>query len=273
MFEVPKNWNPEIALEKALCDIFGVEFVYEMEKRELRMAYQTLPTYGPRNDPARETDCPVCKGTGKVGAPCPHCDKGLKSYEIQCPKCHGKGILPKEDNRECYGCLGFKKVPILKKCPFCDGTGFGDEGPFGPCPVCEGSGLRMGRQYAHPAPVHEIMIEFFWYDFNHADSVGRRAGYLQAFYNRPRLFGIIPRRWDDTPNTEMFRKTIDFPLDAAKKWAPEMTEAQEKAMRTLYGEALVHKFENGYKWGYYRGRVDNLEGRPCKYVFGGGSPD
>lgn len=74
------------------------------------------------------TVCKDCDGMGEVWVDSYENDVGTVSYPVTCEKCHGSG-----------------KIPLVAKCPDCDGTGF--NGVFfvnpnspKPCLKCGGKG-------------------------------------------------------------------------------------------------------------------------------------
>lgn len=119
------------------------------------------------------------------------------------------------------------------------------------------------RQYAHPAPVHEIVADFFQYDMDEAYDRGYPIGYNKAFRQGQNKRFVRKNKWDNTPNSELLH--IELPQERLKRWAPEATDEQIAAIASLYREAIIYKYEIGFTVGYDRGQDDILHGRKSKY--------
>jgi hypothetical protein len=278
-FEVPEHMNPLAVVEQKLCEIFNVPFIFDYEEREVRKAFRPRYKMEKRKDGryVRDENCQVCAGKKEVGQSCPECTQGHVFKYITCPKCLGKGKKRVDPEKNCNTCMGSGEIQMTEPCKACKATGYSKEPPMQTCPRCEGRGYRIALEHAHPYPVHEIIQGFFEFDFNHAYAEAERIAYRKAYRQKKHWYMpwsyLHGYHWDDTPNTEMYMLTVKFSVEKLRKWVPEVTPAQAKAIEKLYMEALAYKYDAGFHAGYMEGRYAVMEGRESKYRLGGDMPD
>ena len=88
---------------------------------------------------ANDTQCPVCRGSGKVPVPSP---------AVRCAFCHGRGQVPPRSGLTCCVCKGAGVVtvsPPVDACPDCRGRGK-QRGKSLSCSRCGGTGVVTSPQ-------------------------------------------------------------------------------------------------------------------------------
>lgn len=137
------------------------------------------------------------------------------------------------------------------------------------CDYCGGEGTIKDlylNQSCLPAPIQEIINDFFYYDvewtFGKAKEIAYMKGYRDCKHKRFILFG--KPKYDDAPNLDMaklqYPERFVFPNDKLLRWWPDCPGDKKKEIEQLYFYALEANYQRGFRNSYQLGWLDSLDG-------------